>query len=62
MAEAWIIDAVRTPRGRGKKDSGSAWVLWVAIAGIAKTVAVATSSIAGINPFRVFTAMAVMPK
>jgi len=23
MAEAWIIDAVRTPRGRGKKDSGS---------------------------------------
>jgi acetyl-CoA C-acetyltransferase len=22
MAEAWIIDAVRTPRGRGKKDSG----------------------------------------
>ncbi len=23
MADAWIIDAVRTPRGRGKKDSGS---------------------------------------
>ena len=23
MAEAWILDAVRTPRGRGKKDSGS---------------------------------------
>ncbi|MCC6764978.1 MAG: acetyl-CoA C-acetyltransferase [Deltaproteobacteria bacterium] len=23
MAEAWIIDAVRTPRGRGKKDSGA---------------------------------------
>ncbi len=23
MPEAWIIDAVRTPRGRGKKDSGS---------------------------------------
>ena len=23
MAEAWIIDAVRTPRGKGKKDSGS---------------------------------------
>jgi len=22
MAEAWIIDAVRTPRGRGKKDAG----------------------------------------
>src|SRR5436190_2354680 len=22
MPEAWIIDAVRTPRGRGKKDSG----------------------------------------
>ena len=23
MGEAWIIDAVRTPRGRGKKDTGS---------------------------------------
>jgi acetyl-CoA C-acetyltransferase len=23
MADAWIIDAVRTPRGRGKKDSGA---------------------------------------
>ena len=23
MGEAWIIDAVRTPRGRGKKDVGS---------------------------------------
>ncbi|MEB2284258.1 MAG: acetyl-CoA C-acetyltransferase [Myxococcales bacterium] len=23
MAEAWIIDAVRTPRGRGKKESGA---------------------------------------
>jgi acetyl-CoA C-acetyltransferase len=23
MGEAWIIDAVRTPRGRGKKDSGA---------------------------------------
>jgi len=23
MAEAWIIDAVRTPRGRGKKDTGA---------------------------------------
>lgn len=23
MAEAWIIDAVRTPRGRGKKDKGA---------------------------------------
>jgi acetyl-CoA C-acetyltransferase len=23
MGEAWILDAVRTPRGRGKKDSGS---------------------------------------
>jgi acetyl-CoA C-acetyltransferase len=23
MGEAWIVDAVRTPRGRGKKDSGS---------------------------------------
>ena len=23
MPEAWIIDAVRTPRGRGKKDTGS---------------------------------------
>ncbi len=23
MPEAWIIDAVRTPRGRGKKDSGA---------------------------------------
>jgi acetyl-CoA C-acetyltransferase len=23
MADAWIIDAVRTPRGKGKKDSGS---------------------------------------
>ncbi|MEO1086278.1 MAG: acetyl-CoA C-acyltransferase, partial [Acidobacteriota bacterium] len=23
MREAWIIDAVRTPRGRGKKDKGA---------------------------------------
>ncbi len=23
MGEAWIIDAVRTPRGRGKKDKGA---------------------------------------
>jgi acetyl-CoA C-acetyltransferase len=23
MAEAWIVDAVRTPRGRGKKDTGA---------------------------------------
>jgi len=23
MGEAWIIDAVRTPRGRGKKDTGA---------------------------------------
>jgi len=23
MAEAWILDAVRTPRGKGKKDTGS---------------------------------------
>ena len=23
MPEAWIIDAVRTPRGRGKKDTGA---------------------------------------
>ena len=23
MAEAWIVDAVRTPRGRGKKDGGA---------------------------------------
>ena len=23
MGDAWIVDAVRTPRGRGKKDSGS---------------------------------------
>ena len=23
MSEAWIIDCVRTPRGRGKKDSGA---------------------------------------
>ena len=23
MAEAWIIDAVRTPRGKGRKDSGA---------------------------------------
>ncbi len=23
MHEAWIIDAVRTPRGRGKKDKGA---------------------------------------
>ena len=23
MGEAWIIDAVRTPRGKGKKDVGS---------------------------------------
>ena len=23
MGEAWIIDAVRTPRGRGKKDVGA---------------------------------------
>jgi hypothetical protein len=22
MGEAWIADAVRTPRGRGKKDTG----------------------------------------
>ena len=22
MPEAWIIDAVRTPRGRGKQDTG----------------------------------------
>ena len=42
----------------GKRDSGWAWVLWVAIAGIAKTAAVATSSIARINPFRVFRVMA----
>ena len=35
---------------------------WVAIAGIAKTVAVATSSIARTNPFRVCIATAVMPK
>ena len=24
MSEAWIIDAVRTPRGRGKKDGALA--------------------------------------
>ena len=24
MGEAWIIDAVRTPRGRGKKDGALA--------------------------------------
>ena len=23
MGEAWIIDAVRTPRGKGKKDTGA---------------------------------------
>src|SRR5260370_16623265 len=23
MSEAWIIDCVRTPRGRGKKDAGA---------------------------------------
>lgn len=23
MGEAWIVDAVRTPRGRGKKDTGA---------------------------------------
>ena len=23
MSEAWIIDAVRTPRGRGKRDKGA---------------------------------------
>ena len=23
MGEAWIIDAVRTPRGKGKKDIGA---------------------------------------
>ena len=23
MGNAWIIDAVRTPRGRGKKDKGA---------------------------------------
>src|SRR5689334_7174479 len=23
MADAWIIDAVRTPRGRGRKDKGA---------------------------------------
>jgi len=23
MADAWIIDAVRTPRGKGKKDTGA---------------------------------------
>ena len=26
MAEAWIIDAVRTPRGRGKKDGALAGI------------------------------------
>ena len=23
MPEAWILDTVRTPRGRGKKDKGA---------------------------------------
>jgi len=23
MGEAWIIDAVRTPRGKGKQDTGA---------------------------------------
>ena len=39
-----------------------AWVIWVAIAGVAKTVAGATSSIARINPFRGLLPMVVMPK
>src|SRR3989475_23595 len=53
------IEAIR-PGVQGWKEGQ--WVLWVAIAAIAKTVAVATSSIARINRFRVFTVMAVMPK
>jgi len=48
------IEAVGLACRAGKKDSERAWVIWEGHCGIANTVAVATSSIARINPFRVF--------
>jgi predicted SnoaL-like aldol condensation-catalyzing enzyme len=56
-----VIEKVQVCKA-GKKVSGWAWDLWAAIAGIAKAVAVATSSIARINLFRVHLAMAARPK